>query len=186
MKPDPAITVLNALQTILDKKEKIEATYEWPAKWSKKILRPIGSKKPKLAEKDQIAVWELYRQWAITVEPKCKFNRDGIGNSSERKRRRFLATVFFLVDFDSTCDQCKELFQKSIGRVSLKELMFFPGKEMPTWYFEWAFAVLPVTKITFGPDALAGFKKSLPHLATFSHLDKLKRDILMVNRIMTS
>jgi hypothetical protein len=159
---------------------RVGTKYEW-------IHENMSPRERALLSADgEVLAWETYRRFAASVEPKAGFGRDGVCNGPEYRRRRVLMGMFSLVEFRSQDDEIRELFQRSVGQVSLQELMRFLGARMPHFYYAWAFDVLPASKITFGKDALSGLAGSPDHVRTFRHLDRLKQDLLAVRRVMES
>jgi hypothetical protein len=152
--------------------------------WTHENMSP--KERALLSADGEVLAWETYRRFAASVEPKAGFTKDGISNNPEYRRRRVLMGMFSLIEFRSQCQEVRELFKRSVGQISLQELMRFCGARMPHFYYAWAFDVLPVSKVTFGKDALSGLAGSPDHVRTFRHLDRLKQDLLAVRRVMDS
>ena len=172
--------VLDTLQKITSGEVKIGKTRAW-------TYSVMGAKAAaRISSWDEILCWELYRKWADPIEPNCRFDRAGVSNFSEYKRRRFMMGMFFLIEFRFQEPRCKELFQKSFGSLSLREFMTVCGVRVPNFYYEWAFETLPVSKVLFGPGVLEVFAQSPDHIRTFKKLDTLKQDLLTVRRIHES
>ncbi len=176
-----ASAALELLEGIATGAVRVGKTYAWTHEAMSPSTRAV------LDPEEEVLAWTKYRRYAEPLEPNVRFSpRDGVANSWELRRRRVLMGMFFLFEFRSQDEAVRKLFQASVGRVSLRELMTFCGRRMPHFYFEWAFEVLPLSGKTFGPDALEHFKLSPDHRRTFAKLDEEKQNLLHVRRVMES
>lgn len=152
-------------------------------------LEKLMKKHPRarISEEQELELWSSFDTLCATLAPKCKFNRDGICNRSERLRRNIMFGVFRLVKFQSQSDQIREVFQRNFGRVSLKWMIECCKTEAPAWYYKWAFDAIPgVMSKTWGPDALVKLVGSDDHRDLFRELEPIKENLLCVKRVMES
>lgn len=177
MSPTAALELLDKIAT---GRLKVGTTYAWTHAHMSPQQRAL------LSEDGEIKAWEKYRQFAESVESKVRFSKKGVANRAERQRRRVLMGMFELIEFRSRHPTIKELFQKSVGQVSLRELMTFCGPKIPHFYYKWAFDVLPMSKKTFGPDTLKKFVYSPDHRRTFRTLDRINQDLFTARKVMES
>jgi len=174
---------LGLLERIASGVQKVGTSYAWVHE------NMAPGERALLSPGQEAEAWRLYRRFAETVEPRAGFSgRMGgcVANGPEQRRRRALTGMFFLVEFRSQDAAVRELFERSVGRVSLKELIGFCGRRIPHFYYEWAFGVLPLSGKLFGPDALRHFAESPDHRRTFVKLDLEKRELLSVKAVMES
>ena len=167
--PEPvtAEAVLAFLEDVASGRANVGTDYAWTHR-NMAPYRPAT-----MSPEDEVRVWQAYRRCAAGFEA-----------SAWCRRRRLLLGMFFLVDFRSR--DAEEAFKRSVGMVSMKELMTFCGRRLPHFYYEWAFDVLPLSKKSFGVHALKGFRLSPDHVRTFKKLEQCKKDLYVAKAVQES
>jgi hypothetical protein len=146
-----------------------------------------GGVRPTMAPEDELALWEVFGELCKELGPKCRFNKDGICNNAEKRRRNAMFGILRLVCLRSEDERIRAAFQRHYGQVSLQWMMTVCGTDAPPFYYEWAFdAIRDVSGKTWGPKALAYVQRSWAHMEAFQRLAPEKFNQLAVKRVMES
>lgn len=146
-----------------------------------------GGVRATMSPDDELALWEVFEELCKELSPKCRFNRDGVCNNAEKRRRNAMFGLLKLVYFRSEDERIMAVFQRCYGQVSLQWMMTVCGTDAPPFYYEWAFdAIRDVSGKTWGPKALDYVKKSWAHMEAFQRLAPEKFNQLAVRRVMES
>jgi hypothetical protein len=151
------------------------------------IEKAVRNGKITVSPKVELYLWKCFDTLCKELSPKCKFNRDGISNNAEKRRRNAMFGIIRMVNFRSQNSQIELLFKRNFGKVSLAWMMVCCGTDAPPFYYEWAFdAIQDITSKVWGPKALLCVEGSWPHMEVFRKLAPAKFDLLAVKKVMES
>jgi hypothetical protein len=152
--------------------------------WTDALVRENRGK-VRCTPEQELEIWEHFRKLCERVSPKCTFNKDGIASGTERRRRMTMCALFGAVDFRSRDEDLGEVFRSAFGGATISWMVTYCGKNIPPWYYEWAWRAIPdIDGKIWGPKALQKLEGSEEHLAVFRELEPLKKNHLLVKRIM--
>lgn len=151
------------------------------------VAKATRAGRARVSPEAELFLWECFELLAKELAPKCRFNKDGICNGQERKRRNALFGLIRLVDFRSQDPKIKRIFQEHFGQISLSWMMTVCGHKAAPFHYEWAFeAIRDISAKIWGPKALDYLKNSPEHMEVFRKLAPEKFNLLAVKRVMES
>lgn len=136
-----------------------------------------------LSEREEIAAWGLYLRWSSNIEPKCKFSK-GVANEHERQRRYGLFSMFRYFAFRSQHPEVQQMFQQTIGAVSLQWMALCAGTDVPAFYYEWARNILPKSLKGIGKKTFQILSSSPEHVEIFRKIAGKTADKWIVEEVM--
>jgi hypothetical protein len=149
------------------------------------IHKAIKNGRAKISPEDELRLWRYFENLCKELSPKCKFNKNGVCNNEEKRRRNAMFGIIRIVNLRSKDTKIEEIFKRNFGQISLQWMMACCGTDAPVFYYEWAFdAIADINGKTWGPKALGYIKISSPHMELFKKLEKDKFDLLMVKKVM--